>query len=172
MAHISKENMVAKLKDCLQNSSGLMVTNFDKLNVVDVDKLRKKLGKDSTRLLVAKNTLLKIALAQVNLDKASQFVEGKTGIAVFEDDPVAPTKTLFEFSKSREDFKIRGGIVEGLLVNELKAKELSELPSREVLIAMVVNRMQSPLSGFVNVLSGTIRGLVNVIDQIAKQKEK
>ena len=171
MAHISKEQMVVKIKDRFKNASGLMVTNFDKLNVVDVDILRKKLEKNSTSLLVAKNTLFKIALSQVDMDQVAKFVEGKTGIVIFEGEPVGPTKILFEFSKGRKDFKIRGGIVEGSLVNEVRAKELSELPSREVLIATLVNRMQSPISGFVNVLSGTIRGLVNVISQISKQKE-
>ncbi|MCP4649538.1 MAG: 50S ribosomal protein L10 [PVC group bacterium] len=172
MAHLAKEHMVAEFKDCIKDSSGLIITNFNKLKASEIDSLRRKLEKNSTRLIVAKKTLLKLVLSQVDLSDVSQFLDGQTGLAVFKDDPVSPAKTLFEFSKAHEFFKIRGGVVDGAIINGEKAKELSELPSRDVLIATVLMRMKSPITGFVNVLSGTLRGLVMVLNQIAEKKNK
>ena len=172
MAHQEKEYIVKEVSDSLKNSAGVMIANFTKLNVIDIDILRRQLEKKATRLIVTKNTLLKRALSEVALDEAAAFVEGTTGLAVYEDDPVGTAKTLFEFSKKHKTFNIRGGMVEGELINAEKAKELSELPSREVLLATVFMRMKSPITGLVNVLSGSIRGLVNVLNQISENKEK
>lgn len=172
MAHVEKEYIVREVSDCLKNASGLMVANFEKLKVIDIDSLRRKLEKKSTKLIVTKNTLLRKALAEVSYDGAAQFVEGTTGLAVYDDDPVGAAKTLFDFSKDHATFKIRGGMVEGELIDAERAKELSALPSKEVLLATVLMRMKSPITGFVNVLSGSIRGLVNVMKQISENKEK
>ena len=172
MAHVEKEYIVKEVSECLKNAAGLMVAKFDKLNVVNINSLRRKLEKKSTRLIVTKNTLLKKALAEVSYDGAAQLVEGTTGLAVYEDDPVGTAKTLFEFSKEHTTFEIRGGMVDGELINGEKAKELSLLPSKEVLLATVLMRMKSPITGFVNVLSGSIRGLVNVLNRINENKEE
>ena len=172
MAHIEKEYIVKEVSECLRNSSGLMVANFDKLKVIDIDSLRRQLEKKSTKLIVTKNTLLKRALAEASYEGAVKFIEGTTGLAVYEDDPVGAAKALFDFSKNHETFKVRGGMVEGELIDEARAQELSALPSKEVLLATVLMRMKSPITGFVNVLSGPMRGLVNVIKQISENKEK
>ncbi len=172
MAHIEKEYIVKEVSECLKDAAGLMVANFDKLNVVDINSLRRKLEKKSTRLIVTKNTLLKKALAEVSYDGAAQLVEGTTGLAVYKDDPVGAAKTLFDFSKEHATFKVRGGMVEGELIDEERARELSSLPSKDVLLATVLMRMKSPITGLVNVLSGSIRGLVNVLNQISENKEK
>ena len=172
MAHQEKEFIVKEVSDSLKNSAGVMVANFNKLNVIDIDILRRQLEKKSTRLIVTKNTLLKRALNEVAFEGVVAFIEGTTGLAIYEDDPVGAAKTMFEFSKKHKTFKVRGGIVEGELINAEKAKELSELPSKEVLLATVLMRMKSPITGLVNVLSGSIRGLVNVLNQISENKEK
>ena len=172
MAHLEKQYIVKEVSDCFKKSAGLLVANFNKLKVVEIDYLRRKLEKNSTRLIVTKNTLLKKAFSEVNLDAVSEFVEGETGVAVYHDDPVAVAKALFDFSKDHETFRIRGGVVEGEFIDSERAKELSALPSKHVLIATVIMRMKSPITGFVNVLSGPIRSLVNVLNQISEKKEK
>ena len=63
-------------------------------------------------------------------------------------------------------------MVEGELIDEVRAEEISSLPGKDMLLAIVVMRMKSPITGLVNVLSGSIRGLVNVLNQISENKEK
>lgn len=171
MAHLEKEYIVKEITTLFRNSSGLIVTNFDKMGVVDIDFLRRKLEKNSAVLVVTKNTLIKKALGELKWDDVGQYVKGSTGVAVYQDDPIAVAKTLFDFSKEHDNFKVRGGLVEGEVVNEQKTKDLSALPSKNVLLATVCNRIKSPIAGFVNVLSGPIRGLVNVLNQISEKKD-
>ncbi|MFH1460287.1 MAG: 50S ribosomal protein L10 [Candidatus Omnitrophota bacterium] len=172
MAHLEKKYIVKEVSDYFKKSSGLIVANFNKISVVAMDSLRRKLEKNSAKLIVTKNTLIKRALNKAKLDDAAQFVDRATGVAVYQEDPVTVTKTLFDFSKDHEEFKIRGGIVEGTLIDEVKTRELSELPSKDVLIATVVMRMKSPINGLVNVLAGPVRGLVIALNQINKQKSQ
>jgi len=170
MAKLEKQYMVKEVTDTFKKSSGVIVTNFEKLSVVEIDDLRRKLEKRSSQLVVTKNTLVKLALTESKYAEAAQFIQGTTGVAVYDDDPVAVAKTLFDFSKTHETFKVRGGIVDGALVSEEGTKKLSELPSKDVLRAMVLMRMKSPISGLVNVLNGTVRGLLIALNEIGKRK--
>lgn len=170
MAHFEKELMLKEITKVLQGVSSLFVANFSKLNAKDMNELRRKLEKNAARLIITKNSLLKIAMSQVKLDKINNLVRGSTGIAVCKQDPILTSKTLFEFAKSHEDFNIRGGIVDGEIVDARAAKQMAELPSKDVLRAMVLMRMQSPITGFVSVLNASLRGIVVVLDKISKQK--
>lgn len=169
MGHYSKKLMLEELSGYFKKSAGFIVTNFSNLEVIEIDALRRALEKKSSKLIVAKNTLLKLALSQLKMEQAAQLIEGTTGIALYQDDPVAVAKTLFDFSKGHESFKIKASVVDGELLNEKKTKELSQLPSKDILRATVLMRMKSPIVGFVNVLSGPMRGLVVVLDKISKQ---
>ncbi len=170
MAHFEKEYIVKEVSDSFKNAEGLIVSNFEKISAVEIDSLRRKLEKNSAELIVTKNTLLKRALTLVDLSDVSQFLDGITGITVYHDDPVSAAKTLYDFSKDHATFKVRGGVIEGTLLNDQKTKELSELPSKDVLRATVVMRMKSPITGLVNVLAGSIRGFVTVLQKISDQK--
>ena len=103
-------------------------------------------------------------------------LNGTTALAVSADDAVAPAKVIYEFIKENklentEVLTIKAGLVEGKVINVEEVKALASLPSREVLIAKVLGSMQAPISGVVNVLQGTIRNAVYVLDAIRAQKE-
>ena len=86
-------------------------------------------------------------------------------------DPVAPAKLISEFIKDNRIMEIKGGLVEGKVIDADAVKALANLPSREVLIARLLGSMQSPITGFVNVLQGNIRNLVYALDAVRQQKE-
>ena len=66
---------------------------------------------------------------------------------------------------------IKGGVVDGKVIDAAGVGALADLPSREVLLAQVVGGIQAPISGFVNVLQGTIRSLVYALDAVRRQRE-
>ena len=82
----------------------------------------------------------------------------------------ANMKTLVEFAKENESFKVEAGFLSGKLVSKEQVKVLATLPSREVMLARVVGGIQAPISGFVGVLAGTLRKVVTAFDAIAKKK--
>lgn len=82
----------------------------------------------------------------------------------------AAAKIISEFAKKNKNLEIKGGILEGAVLDPAGVESLADLPSREVLLAMVMRAMQGPLSGMVNVLQGNIRNLVYALEAVRKQK--
>ena len=166
-----KVESVAEIKDRIQNSQIAVLTQYIGINVEQVTELRRSLREANVAFKVFKNTLSKRALDEVNLPEIAQFLDGPTAWA-FSDDPVAPTKVLKEFGKEVPFVWMRGGILEGKVVTREQLEALAQLPSREVLLAQVVGTIAAPLRTLVGVLNAMPRNLVNVLDQIRKQKEE
>ena len=85
-------------------------------------------------------------------------------------DPISLIKVLAKLSKENADFKILGGMVEGKVLSAAEIKELSKIPSKEVLLARLVGSIKGPISGFANVLRGNLRNLVGVLNAIQNNK--
>jgi large subunit ribosomal protein L10 len=99
-----------------------------------------------------------------------------TAVAYSTEDAIAPAKVIETFIKENnlaklETLTVKAGVVDGKVIDAAGVKELAALPSREVLIAKMLSSMQAPVSGMVNVLQGTIRNAVYVLEAIRKQKE-
>jgi len=170
MANIrpEKQAAVAGLKEQLSSAKGAVLTGYRGLTVAQDMKLRAKLREAGVTYHVVKNTMVRIAANEIGLEGLDPVLNGTTALAVSADDAVAPAKVIYEFIKENklentEVLTIKAGLVEG--------KVLASLPSREVLIAKVLGSMQAPISGVVNVLQGTIRNAVYVLDAIRAQKE-
>ena len=176
MANIrpEKQAAVAGLKEQLSAAKGAVLTGYRGLTVAQDMKLRAKLREAGVTYHVVKNTMVRIAANEIGLEGLDPVLNGTTALAVSADDAVAPAKVIYEFIKENklentEVLTIKAGFVEGKVINVEEVKALASLPSREVLIAKVLGSMQAPISGVVNVLQGTIRNAVYVLDAIRAQ---
>lgn len=171
----NKKNVekVKQLREKISQSKAVVVADYHGLNVNQVNDLRAKLSEQGMEMNVSKNTLLSIALKEENMEvkEFAQHLKGPTATFFAFEDPIAPIKILFEFNKEFESPVVKAGLIEGAYNDGDKVKILSELPSKDELIARVVGGMKSPLTGFVNVLGGTQRNLVYVLSAIADKKE-
>ncbi|NPV26982.1 MAG: 50S ribosomal protein L10 [Firmicutes bacterium] len=166
----AKKQVVTEIREKLQRSKSAVLTDYRGLNVKEVTKLRNQLREAGIEYRVVKNTLATIAVKDIGLDELEVYLKGPTAIA-FSDDPVAPAKILSEFAKTNKNFAIKGGVLEGKVIDLEGVKALADLPSREVLLAKVVGAMQAPITAWVNVLQGPIRKFVYALDAVRKQKE-
>jgi large subunit ribosomal protein L10 len=177
MANIrpEKQAAVAGLKEQLSSAKGAVLTGYRGLTVAQDMKLRAKLREAGVTYHVVKNTMVRIAANEIGLEGLDPVLNGTTALAVSADDAVAPAKVIYEFIKENKlentEVLTKAGLVEGKVINVEEVKALASLPSREVLIAKVLGSMQAPISGVVNVLQGTIRNAVYVLDAIRAQKE-
>ncbi|MBU4360961.1 50S ribosomal protein L10 [Candidatus Parcubacteria bacterium] len=161
-----KEQVLKGLKNKIQDSNSLVISTFSNLNVNDDQQLRADLRKDGVQYEVAKKTLLKKAFKDNKMDGlAEDELLGNISVATSKDEVIG-AKILSKFAKSRENFKIVGGILNKIWVDANKVAELAKLLTKPELIAKTVYTIKAPLTGFVNVLSGNIRGLVNVLNAI------
>jgi large subunit ribosomal protein L10 len=169
MPNLKNQQEVKNLAEKFKTMKGLILTQYHGLNVEEISELRLKLRPLNCEYAVVKNTLSEIALKEAGIDAGNNFV-GPTALVIENGDIVSPAKVVFEFAKTHAKLKVKAGFVEGKFVDSAVVQQLSALPSREVLIAKMLGSMNSPITGFVNVLMANIRGLVTVLDEIAKKQ--
>ena len=172
-----KQAAVASLKEMLSSAKGAVLTGYKGLTVAQDMKLRAKLREAGVTYHVAKNTMLRIAADEIGLEGLEPVLNGTTALAVSADDAIAPAKVIAEFIKENkledtEVLTIKAGVLDGKVIDVAEVKALAALPSREVLLAKIVGSMQAPISGLVNVLQGTIRNAVYVLEAVRAKKEK
>ena len=168
-----KKQAVADVKNKLTQVKGAVLLNYRGLNVAQDTKLRSKLRAAGVEYRVVKNTMTRIAAQEIGIEGLEQYLEGPTAMAMSTVDPVAPAKLIAEFIKENklQLMEVKGGLLDGKVIDANNVKALATLPPKEVLIAQVLCGMQAPIAGFVNVLSGTLRSLVTALDAVRQQKE-
>ncbi len=172
MGRSERAASISTLRQKLSGARSAVLTDFRGLSVAEMTELRTLLRKSAVEYTVVKNTLAKIAVAQTELASLAAHLEGPTAIAISRADPMAPSKVLTTWSKTRPTFTIKGGVVEGRLMSAADIAILAALPPREVLLARLAGTLQAPLQGLANVMAGPIRALASALDQVRQRKEK
>lgn len=166
-----KIDAVAEFKEKLAANKIAIATQYVGINVEKVTALRKQLREAGIDFKVYKNTLSRIALREMGIEHAADCMTGPTAWA-FAKDPVAPAKMLKQVGKEVPFVVMTGGVLEGKAVSGAQLQALADLPGREQLLAMLLGTIQAPMSNLVGALSAVPRNLVNVLDQVRKQKEE
>jgi len=165
-----KTELLEKYKDILRNKSGYLLVNSDKIDTATVTKLKVELKDLDANYAVVKNSIFKVALQEEDQPLETQELDGPTAIIYFESDPTGPAKLVKQTQKETELLGAKGGVFEGQFLSEEKVMQLAEIPSKEVLLGKLLGSMSAPLSGFMNALTGNVRGLTMVLKGISEKK--
>ena len=164
-----KIDQVSTIRDLLERSQGVIITDYRGFTVAEKTELTKRLRAAGAEYHVVKNTLFKIAYegdAAVN-----PLLEGPTAVAFALQDPVAPAKTITDFIRESRKGVVKGGVVSNQLYSPEQVDQLAKLPTRDVLLGQVVGAIQSPLYGLVGTLQGVINNFVWTLQAIHDQKQ-
>ena len=168
-----REESVQTLTQDFDGLEGLVVAGYVGVKTPELNELRGKLRPIKAKCQIVKNRLAKIALKNKGIDGAfSDFFTGQSALVIQKGDAIAGLKVLVEFEKAHENWKIRAGFINGKVIKPAEIKAMASLPSRNVLLAQLLGRLQGPLQGFHGVLNAHLQNLAGALDQIAKQKEK
>lgn len=166
-----KQDILNNINQKIKDSKSLVISVFDKLPVNEDQELRRELRKNNVKHEVIKKTLLKKSFEENKIDGLPEHeLLGNISLTASEDE-VMGAKVLAKFSKDKEDFKIIGGLLNSIWVDANKILELAKLPTKPELIAKTIATINAPISGFVNVLSGDLRGLINILNNIINSHE-
>ena len=166
---LQKEQTLAELQGYFGSMKSAVFVNYQGLKVKEADELRRSADKEKVSYTVAKKTLLTKALKATGVEFDAVALKGMIGVATAEDE-VAAAKLLAEFGKAHPSMKILGGVVNGTVIDAAAVQALASLPTREQLLGQLVGVINGPVSGFVNVLAGNLRGLVNVLNAVKDAK--
>jgi len=163
-----KKKIIENLKEKIAKQKTIVFIDFTGLKVEDMFSLRKSLKKADSQLKIAKKTLIHLAIKDSGLKAEIDKLKGEIGMVFGYKDEISPAKTVYQFSIKNPNLKILGGFFE----NEFKSTEdfivLAQLPLKEELFARLAGSMLAPVSNFVRVLEGNLKGLVCVLSAIKK----
>ena len=147
-----KKGVVADIKQKFEKAQTAVLVDYRGLNVAEVTELRNQLRKAGVEYAVLKNTMINLAIQDMNLDDMKAHLEGPTAVAFGYEDAIAPAKILSEFVKKSKKMTIKCGVCDGAYLDEAAVTALANTPSREVLIAKIMGSMMSSVSKFVYAL--------------------
>lgn len=171
MPNAKNIELLKEIKEKVGKSNSILFSDFKGVNSKDLTAFREEIRAKGGEVLVSKNTLLKMALKENNMDeKASDSLEGQTVAVLAYSDPIATIKSFFDFSTKVEKLKAKAGIFENKFVSEKELSDISKLPSKDELIGKLVGSMKSPIFGLVNTLNQTQSRVVYLFKAIADKK--
>ncbi|MDO5037169.1 MAG: 50S ribosomal protein L10 [Tissierellia bacterium] len=168
----AKAAVVEEIKEKIQNSQSMVVVNYRGLTVEEVTDLRNQLREADVDYKVYKNTLAKRAFHELGYEDLDDYLTGPNALAFGMEDLAAPARITTKFAEDHKVLEVKGGFVDGNVLDLDQVKALAKLPSKEVLIAQVLGGLNGPIQGLANVLNGNIRGLAIVLKAIAEKKEE
>ncbi len=169
VSRAKKEEVVKELSTKLAKQKSIVFVDFIGLKVKDLGDLKAKLRQSDAEFKVAKKTLMRVAFKERGIDIDSKTLVGEVALVMGYGDETAPAKMVYEFSKTNQNVKILGGMLENNALTIAQVANLAQLPSKQELYAKLVGTISAPSRNFVGVLQGNIRGLIQVLSQIKKE---
>jgi len=169
-----KATAVAELHEKFARAKLAVMTECSGLPVNAITELRKQLRGVKAEFTVVKNTMAARAVDGTTLVDAKPYFKGPMAMIIGYDDPVLPTKILRDFIKAekREDkIKISVGVLDGKLVQAAQIVAVAGLPSKPVLLGMLLATMQGPVRGLVYTLNGVLGQFVRILAAIQETKK-
>jgi large subunit ribosomal protein L10 len=166
LTRAQKKKVIEDLKEKIERQKAIIFIDFAGLKVRDLSDLRRRLKATDCQLKVAKKTLMAIAFKLTKLDFKPKKLQGEVALVFGYKEPLAPAKIVYQFTKINPNLKILGGFIENQkskFLNPEEIIELAKLPTREELLTRLVGSISAPISNFINILEGNIKGLINVL---------
>jgi len=166
-----KKEIVKFYKEKLHNTKAVYFIEAQKITANESNELKKSLYDLNSFYHILKNRIFKIALREENIPEIENITKGQhAAIFTNEDNLTVTAKIIYEFIKEKGDLKIKGGILDKEIISAEQVIELASLPGINDLRAKLVYTLNAPINDFYTVLSGNIRGLINIFNAIKNTK--
>ena len=158
-----KNDVVAQYEDWIKKSQAIVLTEYTGLSMPQIDELRRNVREAGGEFHVIKNTLAKLAFANVGWQVPEEYFVGSTAAGVALEDPPAVAKVIADLEKTVDVVKIKGGFLEARLISSEEIRALAELPPLPVVQARLLGVFMAPASQLARVLAEPSRQLARVI---------
>lgn len=169
-----KTTAVAELHEKFSRAKLAVMTECVGLSVNQITELRKQLRGAKAEFRVVKNTLAVRAAEGTSLAVVKDAFRGPLAVVIGYDDPVLPTRVLRDFLKAEkrdEKMRMTMGVLEGKRLEPMQLVAVANLPSKEILLSLLLSTLQGPIRGVVCALSGIVRKLVGIMVAIQEKKK-
>jgi large subunit ribosomal protein L10 len=170
--HLKREQksaVIDELAEELGGAEAIFAVDYKGISVPQAAELRSKLRESDAQFKVVKNRLAKLAAEKAGTKAIDDLLQGPIALTLIKGDAVVAAKTITTFAKEHEVLEYRGGIMDGVPLDNESFQAIARLPGRDVLHGQLVGLAASPLTGLVAGLSNLISGLGRQLAQIAEQ---
>lgn len=169
-----KAEVVEEVTKLLSESKLTVVAKYQGTSVQAMQQLRRQAKESKTQVRVVKNRLFKQALGSSDVfkDIDTSQLSGQLMYAFNSADEAAPAQVLAQFAKTEPQISFLGAInADGQFMSAEDVVALANLPGKDQLRAQLAGTIAAPLSGLFNVVSGNVRGVLNVLSARIAQLE-
>lgn len=154
-----KETEVAQLAEKFEKAKAIVLVDYRGMSVAEDTALRNELRKESVEYKVIKNRIMLRAFEKAGYKGFEEVLQGTSAVAISYDDPVMPAKILADNAKKINKTKLKGGVVEGSIMDEQQIAAVASIPSKITLLSQLVGLLTSPM-----------RSLAVALSEVAKKK--
>lgn len=164
---------VEEIRNTFHSAKATLLTEYRGLTVKEMTNLRRKLREAGGEYHVVKNTLFRRAIGDALTPELEALLVGPTAIAVAYEDPVATAKVVLDFLRElrKPEVAIKGGYLEGRVLEPEEVIALSKIPPRPIVLGQVVGTLQGPLTGFVGTFHGILSEFVRTLQAQSDQRQ-
>ena len=170
LSKAAKNEIIEQFSEVFKAKPSVLLIEYKGLSVKELEGLRSNLRGADTNLTVVKNTLLRKAAKDTDIEQLSELLIGPTAIAVCENDPTAAAKVFVDTAKDIPSLVIKGGVVEGTVVGVEEITALSKLPSRQEMMAQLLGALTSPMSNLLGTLDQLQTKLLYALEAVKDTK--
>ena len=163
LTKVQKQKILDELKEKIAKQKVMIFADFTGLKVKDLSNLRKKIKAADGEIKVAKKTLLGLAVKSAGLEFETKKLKGEIASVFGYKDEISLAKIIYQFASANPNLKILGGFLENQFRTAQDFITLAQLPAKEELLSGLVRSVSAPISNFINVLQGNIKGLIIVL---------
>ncbi len=171
MPRPEKVAAVAEIKERIESSEAVFVTEFRGLSVKQLGSLRRKLRENGAEYKVVKMTLARRATDELGLEAINEHLVGPSGLTFTQSDPVATAKVLRDLNKENERLVIKAAILSGKVISPEQVNALAEVEPREVLLAKIAGAAKAPLYKTAGLMASFTRNAATMFSQLLEKKE-
>jgi large subunit ribosomal protein L10 len=175
LTRTQKEEQVAELSEKFSRAKSVYVADYRGMSVGAANALRARIrseGAGDFEYRVAKNSILRRASAEQDVAGIASHFEGPTAIAISFGDPVGLAKILSDFAKENEVFELKGGVVDGEVVDTAQIAALAKLPSMDELRGTIVGLLLAPATKLVRLVGEPGAQLARLVEARRAQQEE
>lgn len=172
MPRPEKVQAVADIKESLEGSEAVFLTEYRGLTVKAVQELRASLRASGAEYKVVKMTLARLAADDAGITGLDEHLLGPTALAFAKSDPVATAKALKDFAKTHEVFVMKAGVLSGNILSPEEVSRLAEIESREVLLAKIAGAARATLVQAAGLFASFNRNAASMFKQLMDKKEE
>ncbi len=170
MPNVRNQEMMENIKADLADVQAMWVIDACGLTVKEVEALRRSIRESGAIMKVYKNTIMRIALKELELPEMDSILEGPSAFVFCEGDVAAAAKAVTEFAKSNDNLTVKGGMMDAKFVTPEEVAAIASLPSKEELLAKIAGAISGVARGVATSINGVPSGLAQAIKQVAGQK--